>query len=263
MHVALCNLRERLKVWSHVTCTQSTVETNADGLGVGHRGVESLNRLARESTSGLVGDSTGDDQGRARNLSLKIILEVLVKSVAGRLGVQSVEHRLNHEDVHATLMQPLDLFLVGFDHFLPRHSAEGGVLHIGRHRKRLVGGANGARNKPRLGGVVLGHLHGRSTAHLHRGFVEVVYDALHFIVGLGDRCAVERVCLADIGARTKILLVDLGDDVGAGEHEDVVVALQRRSVALEPFSTEILLLKLVALNHRAHGSIENRNTALE
>ena len=49
------------------------------------------------------------------------------------------------------------------------------------------------------------------------------------------------------------------DDVGAGQHEHVVVAAQIPGMRLEALAAEIRFRQLVALNHRAHGAVEHED----
>ena len=57
--------------------------------------------------------------------------------------------------------------------------------------------------------------------------------------------------------------MDSLDDVGAGEGEQVVVALQVVRVAGEPRAPEIRLLEVCALDHRAHGAVEHGDARFE
>jgi hypothetical protein len=53
------------------------------------------------------------------------------------------------------------------------------------------------------------------------------------IVGLGDACAAERVCLDKVRARLQVRLVDPVDDVGPRQRQQVVVALEVLGMVLE------------------------------
>jgi hypothetical protein len=81
------------------------------------------------------------------------------------------------------------------------------------------------------------------------------------VIGLSDERAREGVCLNKVGASLEVLAVDLVDDVGPGEREDIVVPLKRklRRVILENLPTEVILFQswLLHLDHRAHSTIEH------
>ena len=56
--------------------------------------------------------------------------------------------------------------------------------------------------------------------------------------------------------------MDATNDVGAGEQQQVVVAFQVARVVAEAFAAIVGLLQVVALNHRAHGAVENQQALL-
>jgi hypothetical protein len=57
--------------------------------------------------------------------------------------------------------------------------------------------------------------------------------------------------------------VDAADDIGARQHEYVAVAFEIARVRAEPFSPELLLRQLVALNHRPHRAVEDEDAVRE
>ena len=52
--------------------------------------------------------------------------------------------------------------------------------------------------------------------------------------------------------------MDVEDDVGPRQHEQVVVALQIARMVREALAAEIGLSELVALDHRPHRAVENQ-----
>ena len=62
---------------------------------------------------------------------------------------------------------------------------------------------------------------------------------------LGGSGAVEGVGLQNVGPGCQELVVDAGNDAGAGDDQQVVVALQLIGVALEPGPPEVLLTQPV------------------
>ena len=57
--------------------------------------------------------------------------------------------------------------------------------------------------------------------------------------------------------------MDLGDDVGARERQEIVVATQILGMRAEPLPAEILLLQRVRLDHRPHGAVEDEDALRE
>ena len=53
--------------------------------------------------------------------------------------------------------------------------------------------------------------------------------------------------------------MDALDHVGAGQHEDVVVALEVAAVITETLAAEVGLLEPVALDHGAHRAVEDED----
>ena len=90
---------------------------------------------------------------------------------------------------------------------------------------RLVGPMAPA-TKRGLSGVFLRPGIGRLARELGRGDVHLIGDVLQPVIGLADGLRVEGVGLEDVGARFEIGAVDLADDLGLGQHQEVVVALE-------------------------------------
>ncbi len=80
-----------------------------------------------------------------------------------------------------------------------------------------------------------------------------------FVLGLRDACGAEGVRLHDVGAGLEVLLVDALDRFRAREREQLVVALQQDLVVLHAFRMEVLLLQPEALDHGAHGAVEDED----
>ncbi len=91
------------------------------------------------------------------------------------------------------------------------------------------------------------------------GQVHLVGQPLHAVVGQRDALGVEGVGADDVGAGRQIALVDLGDGLRLGEHEQVVVALHGLGMGGEALAPEGRLVELVALDHRAHGAVDDQD----
>ena len=259
-HPAVSSLGQVFDVGNHVLGAESAVKTDRDGLGVGHGVPERFVGLAGESAAGVVHDGTGDEDG---NL-LAPVREELVDGEHRSLGVQGVEDGLNQQHVNATVDERLHLFVVRGDDLVVGAPAECGVLHGRRHGKRLVRGAHRTRGEAGPRGVLLGHRHAALLGELRRDLVQVVHDVLlvQLVIKLRDHRGVERVRFDDVRPSLEVLHVDLLHNVGAGDHQDVVVALQVVGVVLEPLAPEVFFLELVRLHRGAHGAVDDHDPFL-
>ena len=220
---ALGDVRERLHEGEHLVRAERAVEADALRLGVLHRDVEGVGRLAGEGAAGHVDDRARDEDREARAARLLIIL---VDGEERRLRVEGVEDGLHEDNVAAAVDEAGDLRLVGGDDLVPRAVAEAGVLDRRRDRERAVGRANRAGDEARAVRLGGGDLLCRVDRELACDLVQLVHDVLHAVVGLGDDGAREGVRLADVRAALVVALVDLADRIRLREDEEVVVALQ-------------------------------------
>ena len=90
-----------------------------------------------------------------------------------------------------------------------------------------------------------------------RGDVHLVGQFRQVVVGLGNGRGAEGVGLDEVGTGLQVLLVDFLDDVGSGEREQLVVALDIAREVFEALAPVLRLVQLEALNHGAHGPIQN------
>ena len=78
-----------------------------------------------------------------------------------------------------------------------------------------------------------------------------------------DGVRVEGVGLDDVRAGGQIFGVDAANDLGAGEQQEVVVALKVMRVPGKVRAAIVGFLQLVTLDHRAHGAIQNQDALFE
>ena len=259
-HPAVSGLGKVLHVRDHVLSAERAVETDRDGLGVAHGVPERLVGLARQGAARVVDDGTRHKHGDL----LAPLLEVHVDGEHRSLRVEGVEDGLHEQHIDATVNQSLNLLDVRLDNLIVGAATERRVLHGGRHRQGLVGGADRTRGEAGLGGVLLGELHAALLRQLGRGLVEQVHLLLlvELVVSLRDHGGVEGVRLDDVRARREVRGVDLLDHVGAGDNENVVVALEVVGVVLVPLAAEVLLAELVLLHGGAHGAVNHHDALL-
>jgi hypothetical protein len=89
--------------------------------------------------------------------------------------------------------------------------------------------------------------------------VQLVGQRLHAVVVQRDDLGIEGIGLDQVGAGGQVLSVDLQDHLRPGQHQQVVVALQILVPAGEARTAVIGLLQLVALDHRAHGPVDDED----
>ncbi|MNT41216.1 hypothetical protein D3C72_1775700 [compost metagenome] len=90
---------------------------------------------------------------------------------------------------------------------------------------------------------------------------------VQLVVVLGDGRGREGVGLADVRARAVILVVQVGNDVGAGDAEDVVVPLHLMLFVIavgrdEAVAPEVCFFQPAPLDHDAPGPVEDQDAFL-
>ena len=93
--------------------------------------------------------------------------------------------------------------------------------------------------------------------------VEFVRQVLEAVVGLADRGGVEGIGLYDIRPGGKVLPVNGADHIRSGEHQDIVIPLERQRMSGESVPAEILFGQFPALDHGSHGSVKDHNPFIE
>jgi hypothetical protein len=221
--------------------------------------VERLGGLPGKRASGCVGDGAGDHHRQPR----APLLEYVVDGEQGRLGVQRVEDGLHQHEVHAAFEQSVQGLGVGRDQLFEAHGAEARIVHVGRERGGLVGRAehSGDEARPaRLARQVLAH---RAHRQLGGRAVQLPRQAFHAVVGHGDGGGIEGVGLDDVGAGSQILRVDVAHQRRLRQREQVVVAAQLALPAAEALAAIVLLGQAGALDHGAHGAVEQEDSSGE
>lgn len=77
------------------------------------------------------------------------------------------------------------------------------------------------------------------------------------VVSLGDGVGVEGVGADDIGTGVEVGGVDGVDDIGLGEGEEVVIALERVGPSGEALATVAIFIELIGLDEATHGAIKS------
>ena len=103
----------------------------------------------------------------------------------------------------------------------------------------------------------LSHFVGRFAGETCGGEVELAGEILHAVVGLRYRTRVERVGRDHIGAGVEIFAVDRLDHFWLRDRQQIVVAAQIPVPIRESGAAKIGLEEFTALDHRAHGAVED------
>src|SRR5690606_12656375 len=181
---------------------------------------------------------------------------------------------LDHDGVGAAVDQALDRLAVGSAQLVEAGVAEAGIVDVRADRGGAAGRAEHADHEARPARGLL-HLVAGLARQGRASLVELVDQVLEVVVGLADRGGVEGVGLDQVGAGLKVGAVDAFDDLGTGEQQQVVVALEvvaaARAVALvrgmvlavvalgEALAAVVGLAKAMALDHRAHRAVDEQH----
>ncbi|MPM08575.1 hypothetical protein SDC9_54888 [bioreactor metagenome] len=256
-------LVQLLDVGAHQGCAQRAVQADGQRVGVAHAVPEGGDGLAREDAARGVGDGAADHDGQ----HFAGGVEGFLHREQGGLGVQGVEDGLDQDDIRAAFDQRHGLLEVCLAQLLEGDVARARVVHVGADAGGLGRGAQGACDEARV--VRRGVFVAGRARQLGRGQVHLARQIGHAVVFLRNGGGAEGVGLDQVGACGQVFFVDVADHVGAGEREQLVVALHVARKVLEPVArtigpavalTAILrLAQLEALNHRAHGTVEDGN----
>src|SRR5712691_10972748 len=161
-------------------------------------------------------------------------------------------------EVGAAVDQPRYLLGIGAAQLVEGDGAKAGVRHVGRDRRRAIGRPERAGDE--AGAAVLALREIGSGAREPGAFeVELVGDARHAIVGLGDAGRREGVGRDDVGAGAEIGEMNVADLVGLAQVEQIVVAAHLPVPGVEAGAAIAVLVEPERLDHGAHGAVEHQD----
>jgi hypothetical protein len=169
----------------------------------------------------------------------------------GRLAVERVEDRLDEEQVDPALDEAANLLRVGCAHVVEGDRTEGRVVDPRRERERDVERPERACDEASarlVGGLP------RQAGALE---VHVVDGVLEAVVGLTDARRREGVRGRDVGAGREVRAVDVEDEVGPRQVEQVGVAADVAGMVAEALAAVVGLVQAEPLEHRPPGAVEN------
>ena len=185
--------------------------------------------------------------------------ESLLDRDQGRLGVQRVEHRLDEEQVDATLEQALHRLAVSGDQLVEAHGAKARVVDVGRNRRGFVRRTEHARDEAgalRIFGLGLPH---GVPGEIGRRAVELAGELAHAVIGQRNGGRVESIRLDDVGARLQVLRVDIAHQRRLGQRQQVVVAFELAAPVAKALAAIVLFGEPGALDHGAHCAVEQKD----
>ena len=250
---------EFLDVLAQFLRAEGAVESHRQRTGVAHGVVERLGGLARQRAPGGVGDGSGDDQRQARAAPVELGLDREQR----RLGVQRVENGFDQQQVRAAVDQPAQRVAVGGHQRFEADVAEAGVVDVRRNRRRLGSGADGAGDEARPRAVALLEFVSRFARQARGRQIELVGQCFHAVVAQRHGGRIEGIGLDDVDAGGEIIQVQAADQGRLRQRQQVVVAAQVAAPAAKTLAAELLLGKALALDHGAHGAVEDQDPLFE
>ena len=241
-------------VLAHLARAERAVEADRERLGVGERVPKGLRRLARQRAAREIGDCARDhDREHGPNF-----VEGVLERVKRRLGVQCVEDRLDQQNVGAAVDQAKRRLAVSGAQIIEAHGAKAGIGDVRRDRRRAIGRPDRPRDEA-LGTCLFSNLVAGRSREPRALEVELVSQIFQPVIGLGDGRRRESVGFDNVGAGFKILDMNILDRLGLRQRQQIVIAPQILGVTLEAFAAEIAFRELMALDHRAHGAVEDQD----
>ena len=232
----------------HLRRAERAVDPDDQRLGVLDRRPERVARLAGEVAAALV---DGGERQPERHVGRR-----LARRHDRGLRVERVEDRLDQEEVDAALRERAHLLGVRLDDGVEADLPVGGVVDLRRERERDVQRPDRARDEA---AVLVGHAPRDARAldvHLADGVLEPV-------VGLPDRGRRERVRRRHVGAGLEVGAMDRLDELGAGEVQQVGIALDVGRVVGEALAAPLLLGQPAALQQHPPGAVEHDDPLVE
>ena len=257
-HAALGRRGQPFEVGEQLFGAERAVEAHGQRPGVGHRDAERLDGLPREGAA-RGGQRPRDDHGQASAQRVEEPLE----GVDRRLGVERVEEGLEHHQVDAPFDQAACLVVVGGLQPGEVQVAFGGRLDLRRERQRVVGRPHRARHEARTLRIAQHPGVGGGAGRAGGGAGDFAGAGLQPVVGQRHGVGVERVGGDDVRPGGEVFFVDLADDAGLRQRQQVVAPFELLRVVAEQLAAVVRLGESVALHHRAESAVQQQDAAFE
>ena len=245
------DLGQLLDVGAHQRSAQRAVEADGQRLRMPDAVPERGHGLAAQDATRCIGHGAADDQRQP----LAAVVEILVDCEQRGLGVERVEDGLDQDHVGTAFDQRFGLLVVGRAQRFEVDIACAGVVHIGADAGRLGRRAECAHHEARLFGRA--ELVAGGAGQLGGFEVHLARQVRHLVVLLRDRGGAEGIGFDQIRARGQVAFVDVLNDIGPSQREQLIVAFDVPLEVLEALAAVLRFVELEALDHRAHRTIED------
>ena len=244
---------------AHIHGSHAAVDSEGEQVYVFHGIPERFGCLAGQGA--VAGIAEGDrDYDRQTNSG---VVEVLLNGVEARLEGEGVEDGFDQEEVDAPFDKAPHLGVISSGDLIETVGAEAGVVDVGGEGQGDPGRADGTGHKARLVGRLRGKVSGGAPGDLGGGDVDFLHLVLKAVILQRDRGCVEGVGLDQIGTGFQVVAMDFFDDLGAGEAEEIVASFERERMVPEQAAPIVRFIQAVALDHGAHGAVEDQDSILE
>ena len=251
----VAHVRQLIHVGPQFLGAQRAVEAEADRLRMGERIPEGLGGLAGKGAAGGVGDGAGDHH---REATAEVGEELFDGEHRG-LGIERVEDGFDQQDVGAAVHQAAGRIVVVVHQRIEADIAKARIVHVRRDRQGAGGRSEHPGAEARLGRIGFGEFVTQLANQPGAFDVDLVGEIGEVVIGLRHAGGVEGAGLDDVGAGFEIGPVNAAHHVGAGEDQQVVVALEVFRMIGKARAAVVGLAKPVLLDHRTHGAIENQD----
>ena len=117
-----------------------------------YRSQEGREGLSRKGAAALCREGYGEHHRQV----FALFFQYGMSRFEGGFGIERIEYGFYKDDIGSTCYQGANLFFVGDIKIAVRHGAEGGIVHVGTHRRRFVGRPHRAGHEYRASGM-FGH----------------------------------------------------------------------------------------------------------
>ena len=221
--------------WLQLTGTKRTVQAHGKDIGMLHRCQKSIQGLSRQRASADVGHRDREHDGDFHSHRL----HGLLGSIDGSLGIQCIKYGFNEQCIYAPFEQRFHLLLVCGSQFVVAQGAKSGIVDVWAHGASLVGGSHRTCHETGLIGST-GRIFVRQlSGQFHGSQVHFTHIFFYVIVGHGHRCRAECVGFDDVCTGFKVFAVNVLNHIGAGEAQQIIVALQLSGNVSKPLIAKI------------------------
>ncbi len=141
--------------------------------------------------------------------------------------------------------------------------AVAGVVNVWGYGEGLVGGAEATGDEAGLVGVALGVGVGDLAGESGGFAVDLVHAVFEAELGEAVAGGGEGVGGEEVGAGVEVAALDVADEVGLCEYEDVNAALEVVGVVGEAVAAVVSLAESLGLEHDSPGAVHDHDAAFE